>query len=154
MCKSKMTAIGWLIVALELTAVPASMAGDDPNSTTPSAVAVDSGSQVQGKGSGMGKSYQKNVPGPGVGYPESRGAAAAGSKGSSVSTVGAEPMPGKKTATEQAAEQAVEQQPLSRKARDGSGYGSGYPGERGLGVEGSPHHRQYGSQKPAAGVKP
>jgi hypothetical protein len=33
----------------------------------------------------------------------------------------------------------------SHKARDGGGYGAGPGGERGLGSEGSPHHRQYGS---------
>jgi hypothetical protein len=162
-----MTTAGWLVVALSAAPVPAVIATDNPELAGSGSVPVETGSQVQGKGGGMGKSYQKNVPGPGSGYPESRGAAAAGSKASPAPTAGAEPVAGKKTAPEQATEQATEQsreqsteqQPLSRKARDGSGYGSGYPGERGMGVEGSPHHRQYGSQKPAtaapaAGVKP
>jgi hypothetical protein len=151
MCIGKMTAIGRLVVILWVATVPVSMAADDPDSAVPSAGTVDSGSQVQGKGGGMGKTYQKNIAGPGRGYPESRGAASATGPASTAPDAVATPVPG--DATEQTAKQAPEpaleqQQPLSRKARDGSGYGSGYPGERGLGVEGSPHHRQYGSREP------
>jgi hypothetical protein len=141
---SKMTALGWLVVAPMLAAVPAAMAVDNPDSTVPPAQAVDPGSQVQGKGGGMGKSYQENVSGPGRGYPESRGAVPAAGQASTDPGTPGTSMPGVTPS-----EPAAEQQPLSRKARDGSGYGSGYPGERGMGVEGSPHHRQYGSQKPA-----
>jgi hypothetical protein len=32
-----------------------------------------------------------------------------------------------------------------RKAKDGSGYGSGLGGERGQGIKGAPHHQQYAS---------
>ncbi len=127
---------------------------------------MDSGSQVQGKAGGMGKTYQQNVPGPGRGYPESRGAVPAAGQGSTDPGATGTSKPAlnaNEQTTEQSSEPAPEpapeqQKPLSRKARDGSGYGSGYPGERGLGVEGSPHHRQYGSHKPAtaapAGTEP
>lgn len=104
------------------------------------AAANETGSQVQGKGAGMGKSYQKNVAGPGQGEPEYRGSDAGQMREQEATGDSAEQVRIENTAQTQ-------EEVRSRKARDGSGFGAGPGGDRGQGSEGAPHHSQHGSSR-------
>ena len=83
---------------------------EDDNSKVPE-------SNVVGKGPGMGRAYQENVPGPGKGGPENR------SQGEAANP---DPKVG------------------SREGQDGAGMGTGYPGYRGHGSDEHPGHKQHG----------
>lgn len=124
--------MNFLVLSLLLATVPISANAGGPEKVMP-----DAGSQVLGKGGGMGKSYQENVAGPGQGTPEYRGSAAGANSEQEES----------KTQIPAQTEEALR----SRQAKDGSGYGAGPGGERGLGSEGAPHHKQYGSPPPSSG---
>ena len=92
----------------------------DPEPSTVQADEVKrsgSASTVTGKGSGMGRAYQENVPGPGKGGPENRSQGAAANPDPKVG---------------------------SREGQDGAGMGTGYPGYRGHGSDEHPGHKQHG----------
>lgn len=130
---------GFALAAVSLLCIAADPASEEVQASSP-AVANETGSQVQGKGAGMGKSYQKNIAGPGQGEPEYRGSDA-GQMGEQEATGdNAEQVRTENTAQTQ-------EEVRSRKARDGSGFGAGPGGERGQGSEGAPHHSQHGSSR-------
>jgi len=141
-----------LLLSMLLAIAPISAIAEDPGTAMP-----DPGSQVLGKGGGMGKSYQQNVTGPGQGAPENRGSAAGANSGQQkpANEEQAESADAQKeqvkTQTQSQEETQSQHEIRSQKARDGSGYGAGPGGERGLGSEGAPHHKQYGNPSRGSG---
>jgi hypothetical protein len=128
-----------VLVASPLFSEAADPASEQLQESAPAAP-TQGGTQVQGKGAGMGKSYQKNVAGPGQGEPEYHGSDA-GKMGEQESTVDN----AQQVRTESQAQ--TQEEVRSRKAQDGSGYGAGPGGDRGQGSEGTPHHGQHGSSR-------
>ena len=111
-----------LFISLTSLAIPLA-ASDTPASEAEATPARqgNSASTVMGKGPGMGRDYQKNVPGPGKGEPEHRGADAAG------------------------ASDTGKPDKVTNQGKKGAGAGAGYPGYRGHGADDSPGHNQYGN---------
>ena len=114
--------LSFLLTLATILSLP--VAAADPATSDSTAIPAEqrpSTSTVMGKGPGMGRDYQKNVPGPGSGEPEHRGADGTGPSG-----------PG-------------EPNDVSPKGKNGAGLGAGYPGHRGHGADDSPGHKQYGN---------
>lgn len=103
--------------------------------------ALSNGPQEGGKGPGMGRDYQKNTPGPGQGEPDYRGGK---TNTDSIEQVAPETTP-KANKTDAGQGNSGAEGKGKGKGPDAGGQGVGYPGYRGQGGEGSPHHRQYGS---------
>jgi len=137
------TRFGYLLVALVVSFSAQALetrAGADQHVAGQSNDFKD-GPQPAGKGPGMGRDYQKATPGPGQGEPDHRG----GKSGIEAPAQESAPLSQGPSTRGEVADPFDEGRGRSVGRRDGRGVGTGYPGYRGQGKDGSPHHRQYAS---------